>query len=128
MVHPELWPPLSPPPCHVTAVLLRFATVAVKLAVPPRRTWLDPETVTEACEPPPPPEFVTLLVQLVRRTRMPNTGRRMLRRGGSRDSFKVDLRIAGSQFQKQRGGTWRVPVLTKCRRDSCAGLAFLFGN
>lgn len=75
IVPTELLPPLMPATCHVTAVFVRFVTVALKLAVPPSLTWLDPLTVTEACAPPPfppPPEFMTLLVQPVRRRRMPN--------------------------------------------------------
>jgi len=48
MVPTELFPPAIPPTCHVTAVLVRLATVAVKLIVLPSRTWVGPLTVTEA--------------------------------------------------------------------------------
>ena len=44
-----LLPPATPLTCQFTAVFERLLTVAVKVAVLPNRTWLEPETVTEGC-------------------------------------------------------------------------------
>ena len=49
MVPTVLLPPETVVTCHVTAVLVSLATAAVKVVELPKRTWLAPETVTDAC-------------------------------------------------------------------------------
>jgi hypothetical protein len=49
MVPTLLLPPATVLTCHVTAVPVRLATVAEKVVVLPKRTWLAPLTVTDGC-------------------------------------------------------------------------------
>ena len=75
MVPKVLLPPVTPFTCHVTAVLERLLTVAVKRAVLPNRTWRPSANTRARCE------------------------------CGSRESCKTDLRVVGATYANRGRGT-----------------------
>jgi len=87
MVPTLLLPPVTPFTCQVTAVLVRIVTVAEKLVVLPRRTWLAPETVTDGWGvilPPPVPQPVSVTASV-------NADNRTFRKSDKREPCKLDL-------------------------------------
>src|ERR1035441_2133951 len=105
MVPRVLLPPVTPFTCHVTAVLERLLTVAVKRAVLPNRTWLPPLTVTDGG--PDCVVFVETLPQPASKVTRPSANTRTRCECGSRESCKTDLRVVGATYANRGRGTGR---------------------
>ena len=102
MMPTVLLPPATVLTCHVTAVLVKLTTAAVKVVVLPKRTWLAPVTVTDGCG-----ELVPLGLPVVLPehplAKMTATSRdtRAIRTWESRESCTRDLRSAGSRRRQE---------------------------